>query len=305
MAKKEKEKGKGGHVKAVGLVALVAVSGLLLWGALTGWKFSVTGPSGTPPAVFSLLIRDPNNIDVDIDPIDGDLVLMGLEPGMDRTSAASWEAITGFADCADLTEARVLAALEDYSDLWAIYNFTVVNDEYSFNDDFGDRTYGERQCRITAGANVLETYVYPTLNASFEFHYAINGSLVGAVNVTAIDGANVTMTLFLNNMTVDAYDQEFCAYTDYTGNVIQPNLVFSFRSGITAATHDVVPHDLVFVGLTNEQVTTSSLRYKVSSLGVTPQTYQGYWGPTIIADGDAIYTNNASSVIFYNGGAAI
>jgi hypothetical protein len=301
--------GKGGHGKAwaIGLGSLFVV--MMIWGAATGWKFFSVG---TPPATttaFSTSWVDLKNPTVEIDPVDGDLTVWGLTPGLDPTATSSWEVVAGFTDCADLTKARVDTALEDYSRLYAGFNFTVVNDANSYNDDFGDRVYAYREQAISTGANVFNINVAPNLNASAAFIYAANGSVVAsgaaAANVTAIDGANVTMTLYLNNMSLDAYDQCFVPYTDHTGHWIGPNVVLGFQLSANGAVATVDVPDFTFVGLENDLVTTASLRFDVPSLGVTPQSYFGYFGADIITEATDFFANNATGCNVYLGTALV
>lgn len=283
--------------KAIGGVSLAALVIVSICAAVYYWP-----KPGASVDLFSVDIVDPLNPSVPLDLSDFDLTLMGLKPDKDPESAASWESVTGFTDLSDLTAAKVESAFEDYDALYAIYNGTVVNDEDTYDDEFGDRTYGSRQAPIINGANHLVTYVTPNVNASFLIINDATGALITDANITT--AVNFTVIEYLNNMSIDAYDQAFVAYTDYTGEVICTNII------VTLFDHDgtepaVTIADLTAEGFTVAKEAHDQLKFSDSYLGATPHYHHFAWGADAIDEHLLVTPANATGFIQYRGTAAI
>jgi len=159
----------------------------------------------------------------------------------------------------------------------------VANNIYTFNDAYGPRTYYARDFAIDEdGANVFNMYATPNAGAGFTIRNLDTGAAITTANITA--GTNFSVTQFLNNNSVGAYDQVYVGYTSYIGHVVDANLLMTFTNatgGVSAVMElgDLVPSNLSVTGGSGSAV----LDFHTSYLGQTAITTSFIWGDDAVA----------------------
>jgi hypothetical protein len=254
-------------------------------GSLWGYNAYIQNQSslfGGEP--FALTLTDPYNPTVPMELSSFDASLVGLLPGKDASNAANWEAISGVSDLADITEAVVEEALADHDALYAIYNGTMENDDTTYDDGYGDRTYGESQAPIIDGNNALTTHVTPSSGASILIFNSNTGAQITTANITA-EGINFTVCEYLNNCSAGAYDQAYVSYTNYVGTVVCPNVIITITGKTGSTAVDVTTGDLFATNfaLGSSREGATQLKFSNSVLSTTPIYHSFTWGNDAIA----------------------
>lgn len=302
MGGKDKDKGKGPSPwKILGTIVLCGALGFAglylfvpsfrstidLWAGVGGGGGGGGGDGGT--GTYSGEVTTPLTPTVTHSPLDFDCVLHQHKAGFSYTSASSWVTNALVDDVSDLNAAVFQAArLAGYDDFWVSINGTVENNAYTFNDDYGPRTYYARDFHIDEdGANEFEMYATPSAGAGFTIRNLATGAAITTANITY--GTNFSITQFLNNGSVGAFDQKYVGFTNYLGQDVDVNLLMTFTNktggvGASMETSDLVASNLSATGGSASAV----IDYHLASLGQTPVTTNFIWSSDAITDATAI-----------------
>lgn len=276
-------------VLAFSLVGLVTL-GMYLGNAF-GMKSYIDNLGKTPPppggttGTYSGIVYTPMTPSVTQSPVWFDCTLHQHKAGFSYTSASSFVDSTIVDDVSDLNSAVFAAArLAGYDGFWVTINGTVENNVYTFNDDYGPRTYYAIDFEINEnGPNVFNMYATPNAGAGFTLKNLDTGAAITTANITA--GLNFSITQFLNNGSAGAYDQKYVGYKNYYGLDIDLNVLALFSNKTGAASSaaveigDLVASNMIASGGAGSR----NLDFHLSTLGQTPVTSNMIWGDDAVA----------------------
>jgi len=272
--------------KALGITILCACAvfvGAYLF--VPGFRslFDPDGGEGNVTGTYTGVVTTPMTPSVTQSPLDFSCTLHQHKAGFSYTSTSSFVDSTIIDDVSDLNPAVFAAArLAGYDAFWVTINGTVENNAYTFDDTYGPRTYYARDFRVnTEGANVFDMYATPSAGAGFTIRNLDSGAAITTANITA--GTNFTITQFLNNGSVGAFDQKYVGYTNYIGHVVDVNLLMTFTN-TTGGVATMELGDLVASNLSATGGSASAiLDFHLAQLGQTAVTSVFIWGDDAVA----------------------